>query len=153
MNADLGLEHQAIEEVLLGYAFALDGRRWADLTQVFSSDAVADYRGIGVFEGRDAIVGVVRDFLEACGPTQHMITNISVIVDGDLARSRCYLQATHAGIGKYAGKTMTVWGEYLDRLEQRPEGWRIVHRMLAVQHVAGDVGVALSAVSSVARAP
>lgn len=152
MKANPGTEHQAIEEVLFGYASALDERNWTGLAQIFSADAVADYRGIGVFEGRGAIVGVVRDFLEACGPTQHMIGNVRVAFEDGIARSRCYLQATHCGIGRHAGKTMTVWGEYRDRLERRPEGWRIVHRTLIVQHVDGDIGVALSGAGSAAQA-
>jgi 3-phenylpropionate/cinnamic acid dioxygenase small subunit len=150
MNSEILMEHKAIEAVLLGYATVLDGRHWTDLEEVFSADAVADYRGVGVFEGREAIVGVVRDFLEACGPTQHMITNIRVDLEGSTARSSCYLQATHGGISAHAGLTMTVWGEYRDRLERRPEGWRIVHRTLVVQHVAGDVGVALRGETSAA---
>lgn len=150
MNPEMLMEHKAIEGVLLDYAAALDGRHWAGLTEIFGADAVADYRGIGVFEGREEIVGVVRDFLEACGPTQHMITNIRVDLQGGTAQSSCYLQATHGGIGAHAGHTMTVWGEYRDRLERRPEGWRIVHRTLVVQHVAGDVGVALRGETSAA---
>ena len=146
MNLEVLLEQKKIEGVLLAYATALDERNWASLEELFSADAVTDYRGIGMFEGRKAIVAVVRDFLGACGPTQHMITNIRVDLQGSTASSSCYLQATHGGIGAHAGHTMTVWGEYRDRLEQRPEGWRIVHRTLVVQHVVGDVGVALRGV-------
>jgi hypothetical protein len=35
---------------------------------------------------------------------------------------------------------LTVWGEYRDRLELRPEGWRIVHRELTVLHASGEIG-------------
>lgn len=149
MNALDGLvRRHAVEDLLLAYATALDSRDWPALEQVFSADAVADYRGIGVFEGRPALVGVIADFLGRCGATQHMITNMRVeCSSADVARARCYLQATHAGKDAYAGQTMTVWGEYVDRVERRPEGWRIVHRTLYVQHVVGDVGAALKAES------
>ncbi len=138
-------QRQAIEDVLLAYATALDGRDWSALEHVFSLDAVADYGSdIGVFEGRAAVVGVVSDFLGRCGTTQHMITNIRIeLSPHGVAGARCYLQATHAGSGAHVGQTMMVWGEYVDRLEQRPEGWRIVHRALRVLHVTGDVGAAL----------
>lgn len=136
-----------IEEVLFRYATALDRRDWTALRDVFDPDAVADYEGIGVFNGRPAVTGVVADFLGKCGPTQHMITNVRIDLDGEKARSRCYLQAVHSGKGRYAGQTMTVWGEYSDRLELRAEGWRIVHRALVVQHVVGDIGVALRSAS------
>jgi 3-phenylpropionate/cinnamic acid dioxygenase small subunit len=137
------LDEARIGRVLLHYATLLDQRRWAALDEVFTPDAVAVYHGIGRFEGLPAITGVIKGFLELCGPTQHMITNIRVTPDGHQASARCYLQATHAGRGTYVGKTMTVWGEYTDHLEQGAEGWRIVLRELVVQHVAGDVGVAL----------
>lgn len=137
--------HLAIKSVLFRYAAALDERDWPALSDVFAPEAIADYQGIGIFDGRAAVTGIVTDFLGKCGPTQHIIANVRIDLDGSKARSRCYLQATHAGKGSYEGQTMTVWGEYSDRLELRPEGWRIVHRTLVVQHVVGDVGVALSA--------
>lgn len=137
-------DRQAIEDVLLGYATALDRRDWPALDKVFSADAVTDYRGIGVFEGRPAVTGVIADFLGRCGATQHMITNIRVALHStESASAACYLQATHAGKGEYQGRTMTVWGEYTDCVERRAEGWRIVHRTLEVFNVAGDVGAPL----------
>lgn len=137
------LEEAKIARVLIHYATLLDQRNWAGLKEVFAVDAVADYRGVGQFHGLPAISGVVQGFLDLCGATQHMITNIRIVIDGVDAEAQCYLQATHAGRGDYEGQTMTVWGEYRDRLRRQPDGWRIVHRELAVQHVAGDVGVAL----------
>lgn len=134
-----------IEALLFRYASALDNRDWQALSDVFSPEAVANYEGIGVFNGRPAVTGIVADFLGKCGSTQHMITNVRIDLDGEKANSRCYLQAVHAGKGRYAGQTMTVWGEYRDRLELHLEGWRIVHRSLVVQHVVGDIGAALSA--------
>ncbi|HJV86893.1 MAG TPA: nuclear transport factor 2 family protein [Noviherbaspirillum sp.] len=137
------LERNRINQVLLQYATLLDARNWAGLDEVFTADASVNYHGVGAFEGRPAIVGVIQGFLDKCGPTQHMIGNVRVNVDGKQARAKCYLQATHAGQGSHAGKTMTVWGEYCDHLQLGPKGWRIVHRELFVQHVEGDIGVAL----------
>lgn len=139
---------QEIESVLLRYATALDERNWPDLANVFTPDAVADYQKIGRFEGLESVTGIVSDFLGKCGPTQHMITNVRIDVDDDHAKSRCYLQAIHAGKGSHATQTMTVWGEYSDRLQRRPEGWRIEYRTLVIKHVVGDIGVALSAPSN-----
>jgi 3-phenylpropionate/cinnamic acid dioxygenase small subunit len=137
------LEQARINQVLLQYATLLDARDWAGLDDVFTADASVNYHGVGAFDGRSAIVSVIQQFLDQCGSTQHMIGNVRISVDGNGARAKCYLQATHAGQGSHAGKTMTVWGEYCDRLQLRPEGWRIVHRELFVQHVEGDIGVAL----------
>jgi 3-phenylpropionate/cinnamic acid dioxygenase small subunit len=132
-----------IEHVLIQYASALDARNWAGLEQVFSEDASVNYHGVGAFQGREAIVGVISGFLDRCGPTQHLLGNFRIAISGKEASAKCYLQAVHAGRDSHAGKTMTVWGEYSDRLQLRPEGWRIVDRALFVQHVEGDIGVAL----------
>jgi hypothetical protein len=45
------------------------------------------------------------------------------------------------GIGDYKGQSVMLWGEYRDRLERRPEGWRIVHRELVPFHATGDIGL------------
>lgn len=70
--------------------------------------------------------GVVRGFLEQCGPTQHLLSNLRIAVDGGETRVNSDMQAVHAGRGAHAGQTPTVWGEYGDRLILGPEGWRIV---------------------------
>lgn len=145
MTLETLLDRAQIEAVLMAYTTALDERDWSALEDVFPPDASADYGVVGQFQGREAVIDVVRDFLQRCGPTQHLLGNIRVNEQGDEAQAHCYIQATHAGIGKHLGQTMTLWGEYRDRLERREEGWRILHRGLHVQHVVGDVGVQLRA--------
>lgn len=132
-----------IENCLIRYATALDERNWVELENVFAPEAAANYAGIGEFQGLPAIVSVIRNFLECCGATQHLLGNIRITLEGDKAQARCYIQATHAGLDAYLGQTMTLWGEYSDCLERRAHGWCIVQRSLTVQHVVGDVGVQL----------
>ncbi|MDD3352074.1 nuclear transport factor 2 family protein [Zoogloea sp.] len=146
VTLDTLLDEARIGKVLMGYAEALDRRDWPALEQVFTADATAHYTSIGHFEGREAIIEVVRQALSVCGPTQHLIGTVRIAVHGDGATARCYLQAIHAGLGDYRDRTLTVWGEYRDRLVRRPEGWRIAHRELALIHMSGDIGAtALSA--------
>lgn len=145
LNLATLLDQARIQAVLTRYATVLDEHDWAGLQQVFAADAVAHYTGVGDFHGRESIISVVRDFLEGCGSTQHLLGNVRIQVNGDQATAQCYLQATHAGCGAYLGQTMTVWGQYSDCLERRAEGWRIVERSLQIQHVSGDVGVQLKA--------
>lgn len=145
MTLETLLDRAQIEDVLMAYTSALDERDWAALEYVFAPEASADYGVVGEFHGRPAVIEVVRDFLQRCGPTQHLLGNIRSTVQGDEAQARCYIQATHAGVGLHLGQTMTLWGEYRDLLERRAQGWRIVHRALFVQLVVGDVGVQLRA--------
>lgn len=136
------LRDQADIQVVLNlYATALDSRNWPALDGVFTANASAHYEGVGHFDGRPAIVNLVRQVLEQCGPTQHLLGTYCIEVDGGTARARCYLAAIHAGIGEYEGKTQTVWGEYRDKLVKTPHGWRIAHRELAIIHGEGDIGI------------
>ena len=137
------LERAKIEDLLNRYATALDGRDWDVLDEVFAPDATAHFQGIGHYEDRDAIVAVIRSVLGQCGPTQHLLGNMRIEINGQEAQSKCYLQAIHAGLGKYASEKMTVWGEYRDKLKRTPQGWRIVHRELAGIHAEGDIGTAV----------
>ena len=136
------LQEARIRRVLIRYATVIDERNPIGLTDVFTPDGVAEYRGLGSFHGRQAIIDVVEAFLGSCGQTQHMVSNFRIDINGNEASAKCYLQATHAGCGAHDGKTMTVWGEYTDKLKLCPEGWRIAHRELVALHVVGDIGVA-----------
>lgn len=142
ITQDFLLQEARIRQVLILYATVIDERKPAGLADVFTPEGVAEYRGLGSFHGRKAIIDVVESFLGSVGRTQHMVTNFRITLNGGEAGAKCYLQATHAGSGVHEGKTMTVWGEYTDQLKLCPEGWRITHRELVALHVAGDVGVA-----------
>jgi 3-phenylpropionate/cinnamic acid dioxygenase small subunit len=135
------LDEKKIEGVLIAYATAIDKRDWTMLDDVLAPDATAHYKSIGHFGSRAEMVAMFKEVLERCGATQHMLSNIRIRVEGERATAACYLQAIHAGLGKYQGETLTIWGEYEDRLELRPEGWRIAHRELTVLHAVGDIGL------------
>lgn len=140
LNLEQMLEEARIQRVLVRYAQALDERDWAALDQVFTDDARVRYESIGEFNGRARIVDVVRDALAPCGRTQHLIGNFRIELEGLRAKARCYLQAIHRGLGERDGDTLTVWGEYRDRLERRAEGWRIAERELVLFQTAGTIG-------------
>lgn len=140
LTLEILLDEARIRRVLVRYALALDEHDWAALDDVFLADATVGYQGIGDFHGRAAVVDVVRSALSACGRTQHMLGNFRIRIDGDEAGACCYVQAVHAGLGAWQGETMTVWGEYRDRLRRTPSGWRIARRELVIFHVAGDIG-------------
>ncbi|MCY1561638.1 SnoaL-like domain protein [compost metagenome] len=88
----------------------------------------------------------MRGFLDSCGPTQHLIGSIRIQIDGDTARSSCYVQAIHASREVGDKRLMLLWGEYQDQLQRTACGWKIRHRRLRVQHIHGDIGVALRGV-------
>ena len=134
-------DHLEIQQVLQLYASALDKKQWVALDNVFTEDAVADFIGLGSFAGRQNITDFVKAVLVQCSVTQHLLGNINVVVNGDEAHTTCYLSALHVGLGDYATQTLTVWGEYSDKLVRTANGWRIDHRTLTTMHASGDVGL------------
>ncbi len=120
-------DYWPIARVLDRYAEALDARRWELLSDVFVPELEFDF-GEWVVSSRDEAVTAIRSYLDDCGPTQHLLGNYRIDVDGDGARSRVYVRAFHLGIGQASGKTYEMGGEYRDELRRTPEGWRITRR-------------------------
>ena len=114
--------------VLDGYAECLDRRNWAGLDRVFAEDLEYDF-GEWCASNREQAVKAMRSYLDGCGPTQHLLGNYRVEIDGERATSKVYVRAFHIGVGAAAGKTYEMAGEYRDRLERRAGRWLSVHRM------------------------
>jgi 3-phenylpropionate/cinnamic acid dioxygenase small subunit len=137
-------DRDAITDVLYRYARALDGRDWEALRTVFTEDAVGEYTGRinATFHGVAAIIGLVSRALGGLEASQHIIANPVIDVDGDEARSRCYLHAQHYRPARATGgSTYVVGGTYHDRLVRASGGWRIAHRRLEIAWMKGDIGV------------
>ncbi len=129
-----------ITELLIAYTVALDGKNWSGLDEVFHPDITVDYAGMFRLEGRERAVEMIRSMLETCGPTQHMISNYRIELDGNRARSRCYVCAIHSGRG-LINRFMhfTMHGEYRDELLRTEQGWRVTRRELHVSHRRGTM--------------
>ena len=135
------VDRQAIVDVCVSYALALDSRDWVRLRACFTEDAVADYSGLGINEGYQAIERTCRAALEPLTASQHLLGNHLVIVDGDRARSTCYFQAQHVREGLPDGTHHIVAGRYDDRFVRTAVGWRISHRTLSVMWTSGNPAV------------
>jgi 3-phenylpropionate/cinnamic acid dioxygenase small subunit len=133
-------DRNEIVAVLDRYAEALDGRRWELLREVFVADVRFDF-GEWAATSLDHAVASIRGYLDGCGPTQHLLGNYRVRVDGDTAESRVYVRAFHLGVGGATGKSYEMGGEYQDVLRRTPAGWRIAQRRGVVffEHGTRDV--------------
>jgi len=134
-------DYLAVHETLSRYATALDEKRWVLLKDVFTPDAVVEYKGIGGCRGIGEIMDIVSGVLSQCGATQHALSNIRIHIDGGTAKARCYLNAFHRGMADYRDNTMMVRGQYADSLLRTAYGWRIAERKLAIIDVEGDIGI------------
>ncbi len=129
-------ERQAIIAVLVTCAGAYDRRDWDALHDVFTDDAL----GYGV-AGRRAVIEFVRRFLGGCGPSQHLLSNHEILVDGDRAASDCKARVFHVGAGGRSHLTYECLGNYRDAFVRTEQGWRIAKREFDVTIELGDSSV------------
>jgi hypothetical protein len=137
-------DRDAVVEVVNLYAYCLDERDWPGLDEVFAADASARYGGPEgpPLNGRPAIVASIRSFLDGCGPSQHLLGNHIVAIDGDEATARCKARVYHYGLGDRAAlEPYECFGVYRDHLRRTSEGWRISRRIFDVYHAVGDVSI------------
>lgn len=138
MNLQELLDEREIMRGLARFSRVIDSKAWDRLPEVFATDLTFDYGAAGHEEGIAALEANMRRYLDRCGGTQHLLGSITVDLDGDRAVSRAYVQARHQRTGDAGGPIFDSNGEYIDRWERRPEGWRIVHRDAKWFSQAGD---------------
>ncbi len=127
--------HQIIE-ALARFAAGLDRKDWDVLREILLPDAFA-YGS----RGREEAVATVRRHLGGCGPTQHLLGNHRVEVDGDRARSLTYARVYHQGAGEREGDFYECFGEYEDHWTRTAQGWRLARRRFEITMQLGDFSV------------
>jgi len=115
----------AIQAVVVRYGFLLDDREWDRFGEVFTDDAVVDFRDqsarpparFAPIVGRAEIVWQFRDVLTH--PYQHMLVNHlieDVSPDEALVRSKALLPTPGGSVADIV---------YHDTVVRTPDGWRI----------------------------
>lgn len=127
MSIDVA-DRLAIQELLGLYGHLIDQRRWAELAQVFTGDAVFDATSFG-----QAITYSLADLLEAwtsdlsVHPLAHHVTNIVVTEDPD---GTVRVLSKAIGVGR-RGKVGSA--TYHDVVVRTPAGWRLKHRIAVLR--------------------
>jgi hypothetical protein len=137
---ELLLTERALWRALTGFASAMDRRDWSALEAIIAADATADL-GTGEVRGRAQIVDVMRSFLDACGPTQHLLGNFTAEISGATASTRVYVSDRHVGAGDKSALTLSTLGEYHDQWQRRDERWWLVRRVKHNHAVLGSFEV------------
>ena len=130
---------QAIIDLTIAYCWAIDSKDWEALRSIFVPEATAL-----LGDERDGIESIITRISTALGhldASQHIISNHQIVLDGDAATSRCYLQAQHVRRAAEGSPNYIVAGRYLDSVVRTPAGWRIVRRDLLVDWTDGNVRV------------
>ena len=136
MSATPAVDRTALVEHLAEFAAATDGRDWDTIAALLTADAVA----YGA-RGPEAVVARMQAHLGGVGPSQHLLGNHRVRVDGDSARTLTYGRVHHVGAGPLAGSFYECLGEYDDRWVRTAAGWRISRRTFDIRISLGDVAV------------
>lgn len=119
-------ERQAAADVIIRYGSSLDERDWQRLSTCFLPDVTSLLAGGPVMTSYAELEEAVRFALGNYQTTHHHIAGVEVDVDGDTARLRANLVATHI----QDGPPFVVGGVYRERLVRTEDGWRISHHQL-----------------------
>jgi 3-phenylpropionate/cinnamic acid dioxygenase small subunit len=120
-----------INDLLVRYAWSIDGKDWDTLDTVFTADAHIDYTATGGIAGSLAeIKPWLAQSLAAFPATQHLLSNSQVTIDGDTATARTAVYnpmgaATREGPLHF----FFMGGIYADELVRTADGWRIKNRV------------------------
>jgi hypothetical protein len=149
-------DEKEIVDVMMAYTTALDTKDWDLLALSFTPDGDANFgnlAGVGALDSPQAIVELCRGALQDLQATQHLQGNFVVEVDGNTARSSCYLQANHFLEGAPGGSMFVVWGKYRDQFVRTGDGWKIKHRNLDTISTGGNQNLFAEAAEMAGRTP
>jgi hypothetical protein len=131
MNAEVAslLGRQAITEALYRYCRACDRADEALMRSCFHPDATLRYGG---FAGASSeFCTYALRIITRARVTKHLLANVLIELDGDVARSESSYFAYHRFVDSDSGSAEDNFsgGRYLDRFERRDGDWRIAERV------------------------
>jgi hypothetical protein len=123
------LDRQTIYELIHAYARACDRADEVLLRSCFHADSRHRHGG---FEGLslDFCTFAMR-IIRKARVTKHVLSNLSIELDGDVAFSEVHYWAYHRAVDRDTGAEWDNFsgGRYLDRIERRTGLWRIAERI------------------------
>jgi hypothetical protein len=113
----------AIRELVARYNYAIDEGRPEEWVNTFVPDGTFESSALGKHTGPEALLAFAKGYIAAV-EGRHCTSDFVVEIDGDDARSRCYLIA----VNNAAAPIISATAVYEDVLRRTPDGWRFVHR-------------------------
>jgi hypothetical protein len=117
------LDQLEIRELVARYNYAIDEGRPEEWVSTFVADGTFESTALGAHTGPEALHAFATGYIAAV-TGRHCTSDFVIDVDGDEARSRCYLIA----INNAAAPIVSTTAVYDDVLRRTPDGWRFVHR-------------------------
>ncbi len=126
MTVDELIAREEIRALSGIYMRGLDRLDMSLVRSVFHDDATTDY---GFFKGNP------DDFANMCGvalkdhlANHHMLGQINLEIQGDVAAGEVYFQAFHRILVSNEARDLFIAGRYVDRYERRDGVWKISFR-------------------------
>ena len=135
-------DFEAITRRRYEYALGIDSRDWDLHRSIYTDEITMDfssYSGSGgpqTLPADDWVAGL-KPLFEGLDATQHTMTNPMVDVEGDTARCRMYMQATHLLLDDPEPE-FTIGGYYDDELRRIDGEWKITAVTLTVWWRTGN---------------
>lgn len=126
MTVDELLAKQEITDLVGRYMRGLDRLDRELLRSTFHDDATTDY---GFFKGGpDEFCDMAMNALKAHLANHHMIGQVLIDVEGDVAFGEVYFQAFHRIVTDGEERDLFISGRYVDRYERRDGTWKFAFR-------------------------
>ena len=134
-------DYQAIHQVVVRYANAVDELRFEAMHDVFTPDVRASYGGGPWLEGVEAIIAHISG-LRNFQASLHLFGNLEIQLDGvqatSVSRAMTYLIGTD---GTFQARAL----RYRDKWQKLAVGWRISERVHGAQWTYAGTAAMLAA--------
>jgi len=123
------IDKQAIAEVLYRYCRGCDRADEATLRACFHPESIHRHGG---FQGTSSdFATLAMKIIRATKLTKHLLTNVLIELDGELAASEAHYFAYHRQVDAKSGAERDYFtgGRYLDRFQKRGGEWKIIARV------------------------
>ena len=115
----------AIVDLINRYVDAIDAKRWDQLEDFFTEDAVVWWNPESSTSGRASILERMRLMLGTDEiVTFHHVASFTPSISGDVAEAVVRIRAMHNGVGPRAGRFWESLALQDTHLVRTPEGWR-----------------------------
>jgi ketosteroid isomerase-like protein len=122
-------DKQAIQQVVCGYGYAVDGLNAAAVGSFYVDEGVYAVGDIGRMEGRETIEAITRDpghLGYVAAGCAHISTTPYIVLDGDHAVATCHTMVNmHGESGFFIGR---LSASRMELARQSNGSWKIVFR-------------------------
>ena len=139
MDIETIVDEHAIKTVIYQYCRGIDRKDFDLVRSCYHPDAIDDH-GAQFTGGVDAFIEYVQREGTRFRQTMHLIANLLIEIDGDVAWSEAYAIAFHRvkPTSKKGERDFNVGFRYVDRFERRDGKWAIAKRTCVFSWMRAD---------------